>query len=230
MTILALEFSSEQRSVAVSRRGVVVGEAVETGGRNTAAFGMIENVLTQAKIEREEVEAIAVGLGPGSHTGVRAAIALAQGWQLASGIKTIGISSVAAMVAGAHAEEMFGRVSIVVNAQREEFYLATYELTPTAWKELEPLKILPLAEVQARAAKSEILIGPEAAKFFPTGRIIFPHARAVAELVAVSGNFLPGEKLEPIYLREANFVKARPGGFSGAEALKNVPTSASKTP
>src|SRR5579864_1002694 len=86
MTILALEFSAGQRSVALSREGMVIGEAIETGGRNMAALGMIESILEKAKIEREEVEAIAVGLGPGSYTGVRAAIALAQGWQLARGI------------------------------------------------------------------------------------------------------------------------------------------------
>ncbi|HXE43306.1 MAG TPA: tRNA (adenosine(37)-N6)-threonylcarbamoyltransferase complex dimerization subunit type 1 TsaB, partial [Candidatus Baltobacteraceae bacterium] len=93
MSILAIEFSSEQRSVAVMR-GDSVFEAVETGGRSTAAFAMIEKVLADAKIEREEIETIAVGLGPGSYTGIRAAIAIAQGWQLAREIKLIGISSV----------------------------------------------------------------------------------------------------------------------------------------
>jgi tRNA threonylcarbamoyladenosine biosynthesis protein TsaB len=212
MTILALEFSSARRSVALSRGGLVAGEATETGGRNTAAFGMIEKALAQANAGREEVEAIAVGLGPGSYTGIRAAIALAQGWQLAREIKTTGVSSVAAMVAQAREEKIFGRVSVVVNAQREEFYLATCDITGTTWKEIEPLKILPLAEVQSRAAKGGILIGPEAAKF-SGGRTLFPHAKAIARLAMEHGNFLPGEKLEPIYLRETNFVKApKPAG------------------
>jgi tRNA threonylcarbamoyladenosine biosynthesis protein TsaB len=207
MMILALEFSSAQRSVALLRGGLMAGDAIEGGGRNTAAFGMIENVLAQAKVEREEIEAIAVGLGPGSYTGIRAAIALAQGWQLAGKIKTTGASSVAAMALQAQEEKIFGRVSVIVNAQREEFYLATWEITETARKEIEPLKILPLAEVQSRAAKGEMLIGPEAAKF-SSGRILFPHAKAIARLVMESANFLPGEKLEPVYLRETNFVKA----------------------
>jgi tRNA threonylcarbamoyladenosine biosynthesis protein TsaB len=213
MTILALEFSSEQRSVAVSRGGLVIGEAIETDGRSTAAFAMIESVLAQAKIEREEVEVIAVGLGPGSYTGVRAAIALAQGWQLARGIKTTGASSVAALAACAQAEKIFGRVSIIVNAQREEFYSATYDISEASWKVLEPLKILPLPEVQSRAVKGEILIGPEAGKFFPGCPTIFPQAWAVAKQAAESGKFFAGEKLEPIYLRETNFAKARLGGF-----------------
>ncbi len=213
MTILALEFSSLQRSVAVSRAGSIWAEAIETGERNTAAFGMIEKALAQAKIDRNDIEVIAVGLGPGSYTGIRAAIALAQGWQLARAIKTTGVSSVAAIATQAQTEKIFGRVNVVVNAQREEFYFATYEITETACKEIAPLKILPVAEAQSRAAAGEILIGPEAAKFFPNGRAIFPRATAIAGLAGTSENYLPGEKLEPIYLRETNFVKARPGDF-----------------
>jgi tRNA threonylcarbamoyladenosine biosynthesis protein TsaB len=209
MTILALEFSSEQRSVALAREGIVLSEAVETGGRNTAAFAMIEKVLSQAKLEREQVETIAVGLGPGSYTGVRAAIALAQGWQLARGINTLGVSSVEAMAMQAQAEKMFGRVNVVVDAQRQEFYIATYEITEAARKEVSLLKILPLAEVQSRAQGGETIIGPEAAKVFSKGREIFPQASAIAGLAAASRKFLPGEKLEPIYLRETAFVKAR---------------------
>jgi len=211
MTILSLEFSSSQRSVAVSRMGAVLAEAAETGERNTAAFGMIEKALMQAKIDRNDVEAIAIGLGPGSYTGIRAAIALAQGWQLARAIKTIGISSVTAIVVQAQAEKIFGRVNVVVNAQREEFYLATYDITEATCKEIAPLKILPIAEVQSRAAAGEITTGPEAAKFFSNGRVIFPPATAIAALAQGSENFLPGEKLEPIYLRETTFVKTRPG-------------------
>jgi tRNA threonylcarbamoyladenosine biosynthesis protein TsaB len=212
MTILALEFSSRQRSVAIAHGGSVISEAIETGERSTAAFAMIEKVLAQAKLKREQVETIAVGLGPGSYTGIRAAIALAQGWQLARGTKSIGISSVAAMAAQAQMDKIFGRVSVVVDAQREEFYLATYEIAETACAKIEPLKILPRSEVQSRAAKGEILIGPDAAKFSPGGQAIFPHAKAVAGLAAEAKNFLPGEKLEPIYLRETNFVKAGPAG------------------
>jgi tRNA threonylcarbamoyladenosine biosynthesis protein TsaB len=208
MTILALEFSSEQRSVAVARGESVLGEAIESGNRSVTAFPMIEKVLARAKIEREEIETIAVGLGPGSYTGVRAAIALAQGWQLARGTKTMGVSSVTAIAEQARAEKLFGRVSIVVDAQRGEFYFATYEIAETSQTEVAPLKILPMAEAQSRAHESQMLIGPEAAKFFANGRTVFPRAAAVAALAASRCTSVAGEKLEPIYLREINFVKA----------------------
>src|SRR5471032_3024317 len=101
MTILALEFSSPQRSVAIARDGIVLSEAGETGGRNTAAFGMIEKVLAESKIRREQIDVLCIGLGPGSYTGIRSAISIAQGWQLAREIKLTGISSVEAVAAQA---------------------------------------------------------------------------------------------------------------------------------
>ena len=210
MTILALEFSSPQRSVAVLRTGgaAMTAEVVEIGGRGTNAFGMIEQALTEAKTEREQIEVIAVGLGPGSYTGIRAAISIAQGWQLARGVKLLGISSVEAIVAQALAEKILGRVSVVIDAQRNEFYLAAYEIAPDGWQEIAPLKILSRAEVQSRAGADGILIGPEVTRWFPGGRMIFPRAAEMAEMAARRSDFTPGEKLEPVYLRETNFVKA----------------------
>jgi tRNA threonylcarbamoyl adenosine modification protein YeaZ len=211
MTILALEFSSPQRSVAVWRGGGrAVAEVVETGGRATNAFGMIERALAAAGIEREAIGVMAVGLGPGSYTGARAAIAVAQGWQLASGeggMKLLGVGSVEAIAAEARAEKIFGRVSAVVDAQRNEFYLASYEITAAGWREIVPLAIVPRAVVQARADGGEILAGPEVTRWFPAGKILFPRAARVAELAAGRGDFTPGERLAPVYLRETAFVK-----------------------
>jgi tRNA threonylcarbamoyladenosine biosynthesis protein TsaB len=210
MMILAFEFSSPQRSVALARGGDVLSEAVESGGRNTAAFGMIEKVLAEAKTGREEIDVIAVGLGPGSYTGVRAAISIAQGWQLALETKLIRVGSVGAIAAQAQAEKIFGRVSVVIDAQRNEFYLATFEISADGVKEIEPLKILPLAEIQLRAAADKILTGPEVMKWFPNGRTIFPRAAMLAKLAAGRNDFIAGEKMEPVYLRETDFVKALP--------------------
>jgi tRNA threonylcarbamoyladenosine biosynthesis protein TsaB len=207
MTILALEFSSEQRSVAIARKGSVLSEAVKTGGRSTAAFDMIEHVLREAKLEREEIETIAVGLGPGSYTGIRAAIALAEGWKLARNVNMTGVSSVTAIVSAAQTEKIFGPVSVVVNAQREEFYCATYDISEINWTEIAPLKILSREETLS-ASQGRIMIGPEAPKF-PGGRLIFPNAAAIAKLAAAQTNFQAPDRLEPIYLRETTFVKAK---------------------
>ena len=208
MTILALEFSSSQRSVAVARDGRVLAGAAETSGRETKAFGMIESVLASAKIGREEVECLAVGLGPGSYTGIRVALSIAQGWQLASGVKLLGLSSVDCLVAQAQAEEMSGRVNVVIDAQRNEFYLAAFEISTDAVKASEPLRIVPAAAMEARSAAGEQMIGPEANRWGAGGRVFYPSATGLAGLASRRHDFSAGEKLEPVYLRETSFVKA----------------------
>jgi hypothetical protein len=78
-------------------------------------------------------------------------------------------------------------------------------------KEIRPLKIMTAAEIEACISAGEILIGPEVTRWFATGKILFPHAAMLATLAAQRTDFAAGEKLEPIYLREANFVKAPAG-------------------
>jgi tRNA threonylcarbamoyladenosine biosynthesis protein TsaB len=205
MTILAFEFSSARRSVALARDGVVLAEAVETGGyRVTNAFGLTEKVLADAMVLREEIEAVAVGLGPGSYTGVRAAIALAQGWQLARGIKLLGISSAECLAAQAQAGKFFGRVNVVVDAQRGEFYRSAWEISERSHQEISPLKIVAAAEIKALKSAGETCVGPEMEP------ALFPSAGMVARLAASRTDFVAGEKLEPVYLRETAFVKAAP--------------------
>jgi len=61
---------------------------------------------------------------------------------------------------------------------------------------------------ESRANAGDILIGPEATRWFPSGRVIFPHARTLGRLVAGRNDFVSGDKLAPIYLRATNFIKS----------------------
>lgn len=214
MKILAIEFSSAQRSIAVwngsGASETAIGEAIETDPRKTNALGMVEEALRKAGLEREQIECLAVGIGPGSYTGMRAAIALAQGWQLAREVKLLGISSAEAIAAQAQSNGLSGSVTVVIDAQREEFYVARYELSQGACREMSPLAILPLLELREREAAGEVLIGPEIQRWLPRAQTVFPSASALARLAARRTNFVSGEKLEPIYLRETTFVKAPP--------------------
>jgi tRNA threonylcarbamoyladenosine biosynthesis protein TsaB len=212
MKILAVEFSTDHRSVAVIKDGKVSGEATETATRSTHAFALIEKALADARLEREEIECLAIGLGPGSYTGIRAAIALAQGWQLARPVKLLGISSAECLAAEAQANQIFGIVNIVIDAQRNELYLARYQITPDACREIAPLTLV-AAEVTRPTPPfhpNELFIGPEATRWFNSAKILFPTAATLGRMASTRSDFVPGEKLEPIYLREPNFVKAPP--------------------
>jgi tRNA threonylcarbamoyladenosine biosynthesis protein TsaB len=215
MKILAVEFSSEQRSVAIWADGAVRGSAGETATRATHAIGLIEQALAQAGLKREQLDCLAIGLGPGSYTGIRAAIALAQGWQLARPVKLLGLSSVECLAEEARARDWNGRVNFVIDAQRNELYLARYEINPQSAAELGPLKLASLDEVRSRVASGEMVAGPEVNRWFPQGRTLIPEAATLARLASTRSDFVAGESLEPIYLRETNFVKAPLPRFPG---------------
>jgi len=139
MKILALEFSSPQRSVAVVHAAGVpppgaapsAVEVIETGQLPTKAIGMAEEALRQAQLEREQIECLAIGLGPGSYTGIRAAIALSQGWQLARKVKLAGISSADVVAAQAQADSIVGHTAVSSTLNAENFTLPTMRSLPS---------------------------------------------------------------------------------------------------
>jgi tRNA threonylcarbamoyl adenosine modification protein YeaZ len=210
MKILAIEFSSERRSVAVCADGEVRGRAEETGGRTARAFGLVERALKEAKLEREDIECLAIGLGPGSYAGIRSAISLAQGWQVARGVRALGLSTVDCLAAQAQAAKFSGPVNIVIDAQRNEFYFASYELATDTRRTVEPLRLLTWDETSMRCAQGTTLVWPDLLSRFPGSRVLLPDAATLGLLAASRADFVSGDKLEPIYLRETSFVKAPP--------------------
>ncbi len=205
MKILALEFSSERRAVAVLD-GVSLCRATAAIGHTPSAMEMVEEVLRQAAWQREDIECIAVGLGPGSYTGIRMTIALAQGWALARGVKLLGVSSAEVLAATARAVGLRGLIRLEIDAQRGDFYRADYELSATAESLIEPLKIVGRDELLQ--SFNGTIVGPEADLL--GGTQLFPDAAQLGLLANKRADFVSGESLEPIYLRETSFVKAPP--------------------
>ena len=213
MRILALEFSSPQRSVAVlqgQEHQAGSAEVIETGARGMRAFEMIQEALRQAQVEREQIDCLAVGLGPGSYTGIRAAIAVAQGWQLAREVRLLGISSADGIAAQAAAEGLTGVLAVVIDAQRDEFYLGTFDISSGQPLEIQALRLATRAEVLECQAAGHLLVGPEVANWFTQGRRIFPRASIIGHLAMGRTDFVTGESMRPVYLRETTFVKAPP--------------------
>src|SRR5947209_7236260 len=98
MKILALEFSSLRRSAALLQ--IVGGEAQllsviedepSPNARLGSPFQLIKDALE--KTQAEEIGGLVIGLGPGSYTGIRFALAIAQGWHLAHQTPVAGVSS-----------------------------------------------------------------------------------------------------------------------------------------
>jgi tRNA threonylcarbamoyladenosine biosynthesis protein TsaB len=216
MKMLCLEFSSQKRTVALAGRQAdesfqVMASASDEGKAFCRPLQLIDAVLRQRNLSPEAIEAIAVGLGPGSYTGVRSAIAVAQGWQLAKDLPLFGVSSMDCLAAEAQRRSWFGRVHLVIDAQRDEFYHAVYEVGRGELNVVSPLHLASLAEIgDVSREPGAILAGPEIKQRLSGARLLFPEAETLVSLVRLGSPRSSGDAMEPIYLRKAIFVKAPP--------------------
>src|SRR6187455_1632322 len=94
MNLLALDTATEACSAALLIGGEVI-ERSEIAPRRHAELilPMIESLLGEAGISRRQIDAIAVGRGPGAFTGVRLAISVAQGLALGLDVPVLPVSS-----------------------------------------------------------------------------------------------------------------------------------------
>ena len=101
MRILAIDGALARCSAAVLADGAVLAADGEDVARGHPSLlpSMAGRVLDRAGVAATTLDAIAVGVGPGGFTGLRAAIALAQGFGLGVGCPVIGVTSGEALVA-----------------------------------------------------------------------------------------------------------------------------------
>jgi tRNA threonylcarbamoyl adenosine modification protein YeaZ len=151
MTILAIDTSMAACSAAILPDGA--SAAIQrfepmTRGHAEALFPMVEAVMTEAGCGFDALSAIAVTIGPGSFTGVRAGLAAARGFALAAKVPMIGVSSLEVMALKAVRErsgaEAKGDFAIIHDARRDEAYVQFFDAT--AHPVSDP-QVLPLARI-----------------------------------------------------------------------------------
>ncbi len=94
MRVLAFDAALTRCSAAVVVGGTTIAERQLETARGQAAVlpVLVQEVLAAAALRVPELDLIAVTLGPGSFTGVRAGLALARGLAVASGVRLTGVS------------------------------------------------------------------------------------------------------------------------------------------
>ncbi len=97
--MLTLDAALDGCGAGIVRDGVVVAARVQGGGRGSSAVlpAMAQAVLAEAAVVPGSLAGIAVTVGPGSFTGVRAALALAHGIALGAGVPVWGVTIGAAL-------------------------------------------------------------------------------------------------------------------------------------
>lgn len=217
MKLLAFETATEACSVALWIDGEV-RERFEVAPRRHAEFALpwAEALLSEAGVARRQLDAIAVGRGPGAFTGVRLAISLAQGIALALELPVVPVSTLATLAAGAQAEAGDG-ILAAIDARMGEVYAAAYAREGDGVRALSPEVVAPpdgiaLPEGADRwigagtglAAVGGALRARLAPRLVRVDAGALPRAADTARLAAAAfarGEAVAPERLEPAYLR-----------------------------
>jgi tRNA threonylcarbamoyladenosine biosynthesis protein TsaB len=183
--ILAFDTATDVATSALVDDGEVLGE------RTSRAVTLLEDLdalLRQAGKHTRDVDALAVGVGPGSFTGVRIGLSTARGLALALDLQVAGVSTLDALAAGAP-----GAVP-VIDARRGEVFVPGGVVAPGE-VEVEPGRTY----VGSGAVRYREILEADGAEIPPDAddRHV-PRARFHAQLAR---DFRPAEEVEPLYLR-----------------------------
>ncbi|WP_283787077.1 tRNA (adenosine(37)-N6)-threonylcarbamoyltransferase complex dimerization subunit type 1 TsaB [Bermanella sp. WJH001] len=126
---LAIEAASDSCSVALSCNGTLISR-VEAAPRmhSRLLYPMLNDVMNEAGIRPNQLDAVIFGKGPGSFTGLRIAASTAQGIGFACDIPLIGVSTLQAMAQQAYQEQQQAQVLAIMDARMNELYLGQYAL------------------------------------------------------------------------------------------------------
>lgn len=203
-TILALDLSSTRGVIAVLRDGEIRFEAAFTAERshNAQVFAPLGQALDAIGTEPAIV---VIGTGPGSYTGVRIAIAAAQGIALSRGWPVFGWPSI---TSGPQAD-----YQVIGDARRGMFYL-----TSVKQYTLGPIEIVDAATAQAavEAGGDWFSFDAKAPLALPQVQLCPPDAGKLAQIAATLTNetiqVLAAQSLEPVYLQDAFITTAKKAG------------------
>ncbi len=224
--ILALETSSDACSVALNIDGQVSEIfIVEARSHSKKLLPMIDEILVNHQMTLKDLDAIAFSRGPGSFTGLRICIGLAQGLAFGAKLPVIAVSTLEAMATGAQRLLNLGDDCAVLpafDARMSEVYWAAYEQQGTMACLTDEYVMCPTGVADTLSAidrSSWVGVGPgwhyEALQAVNTSAIyedFYPHAFDVAVLADAKfqqGEVLRAQDAEPIYLRDTISWKKR---------------------
>ena len=217
MNLLAIDTATEACSVALSGTGDTILERfqIESRAHSNLVLTMTEDVLSEAGTSRHELDCIAFDSGPGSFTGIRIGLGVAQGLALAFDLPLLGVSSLMALAEGSGVNAVLP----AIDARMGEVYwgrLARDQELNEGWVWLDEARVSTPAGVPALVA-DEIGVGSgwddysdafgvsenDEQRWLP-GRC--PKASDIARIACrcfSRGVISGGEIVSPIYIRDA---------------------------
>ncbi len=190
---VAIESSSRSASVAARAEGrILQAELSSTRAHASDLLPALDGLVRALGRAPREIEAVYVGLGPGSYTGLRVGIATALGLVRSTGAALVGLCSFEVLLWERLRPGETG--GVLLDGRSGGYYHARYARLPEGLEPLLAPAILPEAEARARAAGDGRCFGADDP----------PRARALLELgaarLARAGPMRPAD-VQPLYLR-----------------------------
>ncbi|KQM30382.1 tRNA threonylcarbamoyladenosine biosynthesis protein TsaB [Rhizobium sp. Leaf68] len=130
MIILSIDTSGVDCSACVydSENDTVLGEVTENIGKGHAELlmGIIDGALSKAALTLNDIERLAVTIGPGSFTGIRVGVAAARGFALSLDVEAVGITTLETIAAHHQRQQPGQPVAVGLDAKRGECYLQIF--------------------------------------------------------------------------------------------------------
>lgn len=127
MNLLAVDTSTENCSVALQWQEAFFSQAVESPREHSQRLlPFVEQVLQQAQTDLNQLDGLVVGVGPGSFTGVRIGVSMAQGLAFSAGLPVFPVGSLQALAQQAIRKHNAEAVVACIDARMGEIYYALY--------------------------------------------------------------------------------------------------------
>jgi tRNA threonylcarbamoyladenosine biosynthesis protein TsaB len=152
--LLALETSGRMGSVAVAAGAQVLADKEFSAPLRHSAeiFDAIEELIAKAGRKPGDIEQVYVSIGPGSFTGLRIAVTIGKTMHLANGAKVVDVDTLDAIAENAvecRRPEM-GRIGVILDAKRGQFFAAVYERKGLELKKIDDDCIITAEEFKQR--------------------------------------------------------------------------------
>ncbi|MDR7307120.1 tRNA (adenosine(37)-N6)-threonylcarbamoyltransferase complex dimerization subunit type 1 TsaB [Rhodoferax saidenbachensis] len=147
MNLLAIDTGTEHLSIAVNR-GSALWQHTGVGGAraSTDLIAGVLDLLAQAGLTLQALDAIAFGAGPGSFTGLRTACSVVQGLAFGAKLPVLPVDSLMAVAEDARMAAVPDtsalQVLALLDARMDEMYAAHYAYANGQWRVLQPQQLL----------------------------------------------------------------------------------------
>lgn len=125
--ILAIETSSVYCSIGLAKnKEIYIEHSQEENTHGKNIFGFIDNLLNKSQLKKEEIDLIALSVGPGSFTGLRVGCSVAQGLAFGLGKKILPLSSLMVLAQTVFLEHEAKELFIVKEAHMNDLYVGQF--------------------------------------------------------------------------------------------------------